>query len=482
MVIEDNPGGVMQEEARGATAPDQPTESRTMAKKAAWSGWIGSTLEYYDFSIYAQASALVFPAVFFPSGNPTVALIASLLTYGVGYVARPLGAFVLGNWGDRHGRKNVLVLAMLLMGVSTMAIGLLPTYQQVGVLAPVLLVLLRLIQGFAVAGEVSGSSSMILEHAPFGRRGYFASFTLQGVQAGQLFAAAVFLPLAQFMPADQFTAWGWRIPFLLSIVVIIAGYIICREVEETPAFTEELAHGEVPASSVVEVLRRSWDDILRLLCMALTAVIAMVAATFGAAYAVQPAYGIGFPAGVYLWIPVLGNICAVILIPFVGNLSDRIGRRPPAIVGALSAGLLSFAYLYAISIHNMWLAIILSLLMWGIAYQGFNGVFPSLFPELFHTRVRVSGMAIGQNVGTTLSALLPALFVAVAPPGSANIPLTIGALTFGICVIAALGAYTARETYRIHLNDLGNRNAVPVPKNDYDRLRAQAIAGATKAA
>jgi MFS family permease len=343
----------------------------------------------------------------------------------------------------------------------------------------VLLVILRLVQGFAVAGEVSGSSSMILEHAPFGRRGYFASFTLQGVQAGQLFAAAVFLPLAQFMPTDQFTSWGWRIPFLLSIVVIIAAYIIRREVDETPAFTEELAHGEVPASPVVEVLRLSWDDILRVICMALTAVIAMVAATFGGSYAVQPAYGIGFPAGVYLWIPVLGNICAVILIPYVGNLSDRIGRRPPVIVGALSAGLISFAYLYAISIHNLWLAILLSLLMWGVAYQGFNGVFPSLFPELFHTRVRVSGMAIGQNVGTTLSALLPAFFVAVAPPGSANIPLKIGALTFGICAIAAIAAFTARETYRIHLNDLGDRNAVPVPKGDYDRLRTEIRAGTT---
>jgi MFS family permease len=179
----------------------------------------------------------------------------------------------------------------------------------------------------------------------------------------------------------------------------------------------------------------------------------------------------------------LGNSgLAVILIPYVGNLSDRIGRRPPVIVGALSAGLLSFAYLYAISIHNMWLAIILSALMWGIAYQGFNGVFPSLFPELFHTRVRVSGMAIGQNVGTALSALLPALFVTVAPPGSANIPLKIGALTFGICVIAAIAAFTARETYRIHLNDLGDRNAVPVPKSNYDRMRAETMARAAETA
>src|SRR4029453_10418641 len=157
----------------------------------------------------------------------------------VGYVARPFGAFVLGHWGDTHGRKNVLLLCMFLMGISTMAVGLLPTYQQVGMLAPVLLVILRLVQGFAVAGEISGASSMILEHAPFGRRGFYASFTLQGVQAGQIFAAAVFLPLAHYLSEDAFNSWGWRIPFLLSAIVIAAGYIIRREVEETPAFADE---------------------------------------------------------------------------------------------------------------------------------------------------------------------------------------------------------------------------------------------------
>jgi MFS family permease len=371
---------------------------------------------------------------------------------------------------------------MFLMGISTMGVGLLPTYQQAGIWAPVMLVTLRLIQGFAVAGEVSGASSMILEHAPFGRRGYFASFTLQGVQAGQLLAAAVFLPLAHYMPKDQFASWGWRIPFLLSFVVIIVGYVIRRQVEETPAFSEEQAHGEVPASPVVEVLRQSWDDVLRVICMALTAVIALLATVFGAAYAVQPAYGIGFSAGVFLLIPVLGNICSVILIPFVGNLSDRIGRRPPVLAGVLSAGLLSFAYLYAISIHNLWLSLILSMLMWGVAYQGFNGVFPSLFPELFRTRVRVTGMAIGQNVGTTLAALTPTLFVAVAPPGSTNIPLKIGLLTFGICLVAAFAAFTTRETYRIRLNDLGDRDAVPVPKVEYERLRGEAMAGGIKTA
>jgi MFS family permease len=451
------------------------------SKKAAASGWIGSALEYYDFFIYATAASLIFPQLFFPSGNPTVAIVASLATYGVGYVTRPIGAFVLGHWGDTHGRKNVLILCMLLMGLSTMAVGFLPTYPQVGVLAPVLLVVLRLIQGFAVAGEISGASSMILEHAPFGRRGYFASFTLQGVQAGQILAAAVFLPLAAYMPEDAFINWGWRIPFILSFVVIIAGYIIRRKVDETPAFAAEGEHGALPKAPIVEAFKSSWADMLRVVCMALMNVIPVVATIFGAAYAVQAAYGIGMHKDVYLWIPVLGNILAVLVIPYVGNLSDRIGRRLPIIVGALASGLLSFGYLYAISIHSVPLAIVMSLLMWGVVYQGYNAVFPSFYPELFPTRTRVSAMAISQNVGTTITALLPALFAAVAPPGSPNIPLTIGALAFGITAIAAISAMTARETYRVQIDDLGKRNAVPIAKKDYLRLREEAIAQASLA-
>src|ERR1700678_2385070 len=420
---------------------------RHQSKKAAASGWIGSALEYYDFFIYASAAALVFPQIFFPSGNPTVAIVASLATYGVGYVARPIGAFVLGHLGDTHGRKTVLLVCMFIMGFSTMAVGILPTYEQVGVLAPVLLVVLRLIQGFAVAGEISGSSSMILEHAPFGRRGFFASFSLQGVQAGQILAAAVFLPLAAYMPDQAFNTWGWRIPFLASVVVIIAGYIIRREVAETPAFAEEDLQGRVPKAPIVQAFTECWPDMLRVVCMALMNVIPVVATIFGAAYAVQPAYGIGFPKALYLWIPVVGNILAVLIIPLVGNLSDKIGRKPPIIFGALASGLLAFAYLYAISIKNVPMAIALSILMWGIVYQGYNAVFPSFYPELFQTRYRVSAMAIAQNVGTMITALLPALFATVAPPGSSDVWFTVGAIAFAVTVISAIAAYSARETY-----------------------------------
>ena len=451
-------------------------QGRRQTRIAAASGWIGSALEYYDFFIYATAASLVFPQIFFPSSNPTVAIVASLATYGVGYVARPVGAFVLGHWGDTHGRKNVLLVCLVLMGLSTMAVGLIPTYQQVGIWAPILLVVLRLVQGFAVAGEISGASSMILEHSPFGRRGYFASFTLQGVQAGQILAAAVFLPLSYGLSNDAFISWGWRVPFLLSVLVLIAGYIIRREVNETPAFTEERGHGDLPRAPVLEALTNHWPDMLRIVCMALMNVIPVVATIFGAAYAVQPAYGVGMDKTVYLWIPVIGNIVAVVVIPFVGDLSDRIGRRTPIIVGSIAAGLMTFVYLYAISIKNVPLAFVLSILMWGVVYQGYNAVYPSFYPELFPTRARVSGMAISQNVGTMLTALLPALFAAAAPPGSANVPMIVGTLAFGVTVIASIACWTAHETYRIHLNDLGELGAPSVDKSEYDRLRRQSIA------
>jgi len=451
------------------------SNSRQQTTKATASGWIGSALEYYDFFIYATAASLIFPQLFFPSGDPRVAIVASLATYGVGYIARPVGAFFLGHWGDTHGRKNVLLLCMFLMGFSTMAVGVLPTYHQVGWIAPALLVGLRLIQGFAVAGEISGASSMILEHAPFGRRGFYASFTLQGVQAGQIFAAAVFLPLARYLSEDAFNSWGWRIPFLLSFVVIIAGYFIRRDVAETPAFSKESKSHGVPRAPIPEAFKSSWKNMLKVVCMALMNVIPVVTTVFGAAYAVQPGYGIGFHKDIYLWIPVMGNIVAVLVIPFVGNLSDKIGRRPPLIIGALASGLLSFAYLYAISIHNVALAIVLSLVMWGVIYQGYNAVFPSFYPELFPTRTRVTAMAIAQNLGTTITALLPALFATVAPPGSVSVPLTIGSIAFGVTVIAAVAGWSSQETYRVSLKDLGDPNAVPIDKEGYERQRALAF-------
>ncbi|MFC7343551.1 MFS transporter [Saccharopolyspora griseoalba] len=452
------------------TGDAPPRSSNSQTRKAAASGWVGSALEYYDWFVYAQAAALIFPTVFFPAGNATVALVSSLGTYAVGYVARPIGALVFGHWGDRHGRKHVLVLAMLLMGFSTFAVALLPTYHQVGVWAPVLLVLLRFVQGFAVSGELSGASAMIAEHAPFGKRGFYVSFSLHGTQAGQVIAAAVFLPLSAVLSDEAFNSWGWRIPFLLSAVVVFAGYLIRRKVEETRTFLERTEEPSRPP--VAEVLRNSGADVLRAICMTMVNVIGVVVSVFGAAYATQSGYGIGMDKSIYLWIPVVANLVALPFIPWFGALSDRFGRRPMMITGALGSGLLSIAYLWAVSQGAVLLTIVLAIFTWGVFYQISNATFAAFFQELFPARTRVTGFAIAQNVGLTLTAFLPSLFTLVAPPGSANVWLVVGGLCLGITVLAAGAAWTARETHRVPLDQLGEPDAQPLPRAEFERLRA----------
>jgi len=277
-------------EAEGSS---EPAGFKKAPRRAVASGWVGSALEYYDFFVYATAASLVFPDVFFPKGNPKLAIIESLATYGVGYAARPLGAFFLGSWGDQHGRKNVLVLCMLAMGCATFGVGLLPTYGAIGYFAPILLVTLRLIQGFAVGAELSGASAMIVENSPFGRRGYYASYTLQGTQGGQLIAAGVFLPLYFTLSTSAMDSWGWRIPFLLSSIVVIVGYVIRRNVDETPAFKQEAARGAVPRNPVYEAIRLSWPNMVRVICISLMNGVATLATTFGGTFATNSAYGVG---------------------------------------------------------------------------------------------------------------------------------------------------------------------------------------------
>src|SRR5690348_3211029 len=203
-----------------------------MPRKAALAAWIGSALEYYDFFIYGTAAALVFNKVFFPASSPATGTLLALATFGVGYLARPVGAFVLGHVGDRFGRKKVLVFTLLLMGVATFAVGCLPTYETAGVLAPVALVVLRLLQGLSASGEQAGANSMSLEHAPEHRRAYFTSFTLSGTQAGQILATAIFLPVAA-LPQEDLLSWGWRVPFWCSAVVVVVGLVIRRKIDET---------------------------------------------------------------------------------------------------------------------------------------------------------------------------------------------------------------------------------------------------------
>ena len=442
----------------GETRPEASIGKRD-PKKAAMSGWIGSALEYYDFALYSQAAALVFPTVFFPSGNATVAIIASLATYAVGYVSRPIGAIVLGAWGDRHGRKNVLTFAMLMMGCATFLVGLLPTFGQIGILAPILLVTLRLIQGFAVAGELGGASAMIVEHSPDSRRGFFASFSLQGTQFGSILATGLMLPLAAILSDDQFQTWGWRIPFLLSALVILAGWIIRRRVQEPPVF---LAQSDVVTAKrklpVVELVQTHLWVLVRCILMTLTNVIGMATLVFGVAFATQEGYGNGFTTSEFLWVTLVANVVAIITIPVFGALSDKIGRRTLMLVGGLGGGLLAGGYLWAIEQGSLALVFVCVIVIQGIFFQMWNATFATFYQEQFPMRIRVTGFAVAQNVGLMIAAFFPSIFTAIAPPGTTNIPLVIGSLAFGICVVAAVAAFLSDETKGTSLEDLETKS------------------------
>src|SRR3954452_20147830 len=245
-----------------STTQTEGNERRTPGK-AAVAAWIGSALEYYDLAIYGTAAALVFPKIFFPEGNDTAATVAAFATFGDAYVARPIGWFLMGHIGDRLGRKKVLIGTLLMMGASTFLVGCLPTYPQVGMLAPVLLVVLRLLQGLSAAGEQAGANSMSFEHAPDDRRGFFTSFTLSGTQGGQVLAPAIFLPLAAVLPEDQLLSWGWRVPFWVSALVVVVGLMIRTRLDETPAFESEAAHGAVPRTPLTELFAHHWTGVLR---------------------------------------------------------------------------------------------------------------------------------------------------------------------------------------------------------------------------
>jgi MFS family permease len=427
-------------------------------RKAAIAAWIGSALEYYDFFIYGTAAALVFGKVFFPSSAPGTGTLLALATFGVGYLARPVGAFVLGHVGDKFGRKKVLVSTLVLMGLSTFLVGCLPTYDQVGVLAPVLLVVLRLMQGFSVSGEQAGANSMTLEHAPEGRRAYYTSFTLNGTQAGQIIATAIFLPIAA-LPEEQLLSWGWRVPFWLSIVVAAVGFVIRRTLEETPAFEREVAENGVAKLPLVVLFREHGTDVLRVVVAAVIASVSTIFTVHALSYAVNT---VGLDRAPILWVGVLANVAAVITIPLWGKLSDRVGRKPVFIGGSLGCAVLIFAYLWAISAGGYPLIFVVGILMFGVVHSATSGVWPSFYGEMFSTRVRLSGMAIGTQIGFAIAGFAPTLATAVAGTGRDSW-LGVSLLTAALCLINVAAVATARETYRIPTDQLGLKSGTPAP-------------------
>jgi MFS family permease len=428
-------------------------------KKAATAAWIGSALEYYDFFIYGSAAALIFPDVFFDESDPATGTLLSLATFGVAYAARPVGALFLGHFGDKLGRKKIMVFTLMLMGLSTFLIGCLPTREQVGTLAPVLLVLCRILQGISAAGEQASANSMSLEHAPPNRRGFFTSFTLSGTQGGQLLATLVFIPVAA-LPEDQLLAWGWRIPFWMSFVVAVVGYVIRRTLDETPTFTQQAATEGVPKMPLAVLLREHWADVLRVVAAALVASVSTIFTVWALSYATSDAVGMDRTS--MLWVGALANLVALAAIPLWATLSDRIGRRPVFLLGAAGSAVTMFAYLWAISTGSYPLVLVLGIVAFGVVYSAANGVWPSFYGEMFTTRVRLSGMAIGTQIGFAIAGFAVTFAAQIAGPDGDNWS-AVALFTAALCVPPVIAALTARETHKVPTERLGERAEQDAP-------------------
>ena len=443
--------------ARQGHDPASPGAARRTPRQAAVSSWIGSALEYYDFFIYGTAAALIFPKVFFPAGNAATATIASLATFGVAYVARPIGSFILGHLGDTLGRKRVLLMTLIGMGMATFLIGVLPGYGTIGVAAPILLVALRLIQGLAVAGEQSSAGSVTLEHAPPGRRAYFTSFTLAGTQFGLILATAVFLPLSS-MPTAELLSWGWRIPFLLSALVTVAGWWIRRSMQESPEFAAEQKRDAVPKAPLLVLLRHHTPDVLKIVVSALISVTSTIVSIYSLTFGVST---MGLSRGSMLWMIMLSNVVALAAIPLWGKAGDRFGRKPVFAVGALGVAVLIWPFIWAISQGNVVLVFALGILLSGVVYSAYGGVGYALWTEQFGTKVRMSGVAVGTQLGFALGGFAPTIAAALAGSDLKNW-LPVAGLTAGAALAAGIAVLTMRETYRTPLADLGRRTAKPV--------------------
>lgn len=428
------------------------TRPKDNARIAAVSGFVGSALEYYDFFIYASAAALIFPRLFFPEGESGVSTLLSFATVGVAYVARPFGAVLWGHIGDRVGRKNALLACLAIMGVATFLVGCLPTWDAIGIAAPILVVALRLVQGVSAGGESPGSSALTLEHAPEGRRAFFTSWTMSGLMFGIVLSSLVFIPVAS-LPEEALLSWGWRLPFWASLLVTAVALLLRRLLDEPEIFAEVKDGGETAKIPLVSLLTHNGGTVVRVALMALFTSVNTMVSVFGLAYGTTVA---GIPRSEMLMIITCANFTAVCVGPLVGAMSDRIGRKPVFLTGLLLQCVVVYALLGAIDAANMPLVWTLGILLTGVAYTLSNAIYPAYFPEQFPARVRFTGMAVSLMLGLVLAGFTPAIAQGlVTGPGQEHNWPAVAIFVIGIVVISGISTLFAPETSRTPTAALG---------------------------
>ncbi|NOT60569.1 MAG: MHS family MFS transporter [Acidobacteria bacterium] len=412
-------------------------------QKVAIASFIGTTIEWYDFFLYGTASALIFGRLFFPNYDPLTATLASFGTYAVGFIARPFGGIICGHFGDRLGRKSMLIFTLLLMGLTTALIGLLPTYEQVGIWAPVLLIVLRLMQGFAIGGEWAGAVLMAVEHSPAGRRGFYGSWPHVGVPVGLLLSTGVLAVISK-LPGDVMYSWGWRVAFLLSFLLVGIGLYIRMAITEPPVFTEIKQAGEASRMPILDVLRHHPGNVLMAMGARLVENGAFYLYTvFILTYATLPR--IGFTSSRVLAAISLAAFLEIFAIPAFGHLSDHYGRRPVYLFGAIFTGLFAFPFYWLVETSSaslMTFAVVAALVLGHAAMYGPQA---SFFAELFGTRVRYSGASLGYQLSSVLAGgLSPLIATGLLRKYGASWPIAL--FVVGMAVVTTVSVLWAAET------------------------------------
>jgi MHS family shikimate/dehydroshikimate transporter-like MFS transporter len=404
---------------------------------------IGTTIEWYDFLIYSTAASLVLNKLFFPTSDPLTGKLLALGTIGVGFLVRPLGAVVLSHFGDRVGRKSMLILTLVTMGLGTLLIGLLPTYETIGVAAPILLVACRMAQGIAVGGEWGGAVLMVIEHSPPNRRGFYGSIVQLGFPLGMAIGTASFFALGRLDDA-QFLTWGWRLPFLASAVLVLVGTFIRLRIEETPDFKRSLRQGHIVRFPVLDALRRHPKDLLIGLGARITEVSWIYVITiFGLSYAVT---SMDLPRGLVLGAIAAGAVLELVTIPVFGALSDRIGRRPVYLLGCLAAIALAFPIFWAIKTRDPVTVVLGFVIGMSVGHGIMYGVQASFLSEMFPTNLRYSGASLGYQLAAPIGGGLIPIIAATLVARSHGATWPVSALMIALALVTVLSVLCAPET------------------------------------
>ncbi|WP_037359519.1 MFS transporter [Amycolatopsis orientalis] len=426
-------------------------DRRVQVRRAALAGSIGTTIEWYDFFLYNTAAALVFPHLFFPASSSYAGVMQSFATYAVGFAARPIGAAIFGHWGDRLGRKATLIVTLLLMGLSSAVVGLLPGAATIGIAAPLILVLLRLVQGIAIGGEWSGSVLLAMEWGDQRRRGLLASFAQVGVPVGLVLGTGGMTLLSATLSPDAFSSWGWRIPFLLSLVLVAIGLVIRLRILETPMFAAAVAAKRTSKAPVKDVVRRHWREILLSAGLRFSEQMPFYLFTsYVLVYVVQRP---GFSKTFVLNAVLVGAAAELLLIPLFSQFSDRIGRKQVYLTGAVLTGVLAFPY-FTVLTHSghamIFLAIIVSLVAHSMQY----GPQAALIGESFPTHLRYGGAGLGYQLASVFAGG-PAPLLATWLLHTTGTPYSISIYIVASVVVTVLCVLALPDRSKANIDDVG---------------------------